>query len=360
MYVGIALDLPEQSPVEKELGRKGTMPGRQEILTLTMQIVSPQAVRKGEGQTTFRQYINVKSTGDSIFKTLREFALTRERPIIAHHLKVIVIGDKLIRKYGLDQLLNMFLKDNDIRPSTLIFVSKGNAAETLAGHGSEDIPSFRVAGLLRNRFRNMKILPPVTLIKVQGKMVQPSSFLLQKVVSADNDLKLSGAAVIDGKTLKLRGFLNEDELGAVSIITSETRGGYIKTSIDGQPLTYEVTSIKRKIKPHYEKGAVSFAIDVQTKGRLMEDWAEPDKPLTNTRRNELEEAVKREITQSVGKTMRKLQQDYRTDAVGFGKRMEIVYPKLWKTLKKDWDETFAEADVEVNVNAEIVDIGSSM
>lgn len=59
------------------------------------------------------------------------------------------------------------------------------------------------------------------------------------------------------------------------------------------------------------------------------------------------------------KTLDKLQQEYQTDVAGFGNKLRIEYPKVWKKVKKDWDQIFSEVPITCDVTISIKDYGTS-
>ena len=90
-----------------------------------------------------------------------------------------------------------------------------------------------MSGIADNRNRTTRILPPVSLAKLEGKMRSGSSFLLQNVISMNGETKFAGAAVIKGKT-KIDGLLNEQELEGVVWINGKRDGGVVKLLIKNQ------------------------------------------------------------------------------------------------------------------------------
>jgi spore germination protein len=54
-----------------------------------------------------------------------------------------------------------------------------------------------------------------------------------------------------------------------------------------------------------------------------------------------------------------MQEDYQVDVAGFGNQIRIKYPKLWGNIKKDWDKTFSEVQINSTVNITITDYGTS-
>ncbi len=221
-----------------------------------------------------KPYFNISETGDSIHQMSREFSLRSDRTIFNPHLKVIVISDDLVRKYRLEQLVDQQLRDNEIRPSCLVFISKGRANETLESKESGKIPAFRLIGISDNEYRTTRILPPMPLAKSEGKMHSGSSFLLQNVISTNGEVKFSGAAVITGKTKKLLGFLNEEEMEGLTWITGKGKGGLVKNfdAATNQPIIYEVKTMKSKITSHVNGNNISFDVKIESEGRLSENW----------------------------------------------------------------------------------------
>lgn len=111
-------------------------------------------------------------------------------------------------------------------------------------------------------------------IKVESKIKSGSSFLIQKVLSVDGQVKFAGAAVIAGKTHKMTGTLNEEELEGVTWITGKGKGGVVKNfdKETGQPIVYEIESMKSSIVPRVKGGSISFDVNIESVGRLSENW----------------------------------------------------------------------------------------
>lgn len=61
----------------------------------------------------------------------------------------------------------------------------------------------------------------------------------------------------------------------------------------------------------------------------------------------------------VGNVLKKMQKEYKADVAGFGNRLRIEHPKVWKKVKKDWDQTFSETPINYDVKLTINDYGAS-
>jgi spore germination protein len=192
-------------------------------------------------------------------------------------------------------------------------------------------------------------------------MQSGSSFLLQNVISTNGEVKFSGAAVITGKTKKLLGFLNEEELDGLTWITGKGKGGLVKNfdKETNQPIIYEVKSMKSKITPHINGNNISFDVKIESEGRLSENWVVSGENSGKIFLKRAEKAAEEEVNRLVNNVGEKMQKDYQVDVAGFGNRLRIEHPKVWEKVKKDWDQTFSEVSIEYNVKLTIIDYGAS-
>jgi spore germination protein len=362
--VGMAFDANKKESEEKMINEKGQGYSKADRITSTFQLITPQIANsssKEGGGSSKQSYINISETGDSILQEAREISLRTDLPFNATHMKVVVIGEELAQSNNLQYLFDMYLRDNDFRPSCLVFISKGKASDTLISKTPGEVPAFRMFGIVDNAYRSSRILPPVSLIKLDSKLQSGSSFLLQNVISANGQVKFAGAAVIKGKTKKLCGFLNEDELEAVIWLTGKGEDGVLK-SVDPQTnrlIVYEVKSMKSKIRSHVKKNQISFDVNIESEGRLAENWTVSGTPFENSFLKKAEELTEMKIKQIITQAVKKMQKEYRVDAVGFGNRLKIEHPNVWEKVKNNWDQTFIDLPINYHINVIIKDYGGS-
>ncbi|WP_044642704.1 Ger(x)C family spore germination protein [Risungbinella massiliensis] len=359
---GVAMDIGVESEVEREITEKGGGYPRRDIITQTFQVIPSQtAGSKKEGGSQKKSYLNILETGDLVQQLAHEVSLRSDHPLLSQHLKVIVLGEDLVRTYSMEQILDQYFRDNKVRPSCLVFISKGRASETLISKQPGDIPAFRLLGIVDNRFRSLRILPPMSLAKLAGKLPSDSSFLLQNVIAANGEVKFAGAAVVNGKSKKLSGFLNESELDGLTWLTGEGKGGVLKT-VDQktrQLIIYEIESMKSTIIPHVKGDKISFDVKMESEGRLSENWVNEGDPTDNKFLKMVEEAAQKEVKRLVTNVLGKIQAEYRVDVAGFGTRLKMENPKVWEKVKKDWDEQFSKVPINLDVKITITDYGAA-
>lgn len=364
LIVGTSLDLEKQEASREESAGQAGGPPQRDRITITNQFVTAETTGKGTKTSSSQQkaYNNVSETGDAILPTLRNMVLRIEKHAFAEHSKVIIIGQDLARTLDLQKILDFFIREQEMRPSGLLLIAQNRASKTLESKKPMDIPAFKLLEMTHGHGRTTKILPPTTLTKIEGKLHSGASFLLQNVVSSTNgDIKFAGAAVIEGKTRKLRGFLDEKEIEGLTWISGEGKGGLVK-SVDkgtGQPIIYEILSMKSKIKPHVDGDNISFDIKIESEGRIAEHWVVSEKTMETEFLKRTEKAIEEEVERLVENVLDKIQHEYRADVAGFGNKLRIKYPHVWKAAKKDWDETFSEVPIKHEVKITIKDYGTS-
>ena len=361
--VGVALDKGKESMIEKEFDEQGGRYARKNLITSTYQLITPQVASSTtkQGGPQQKSYVNVSETGDSAFQMLRELSLRSDTPLTSPHMKVMVIGEALARSYSLEQLVDQSLRDNDFRPSCLMFISKGRASDTLESKTAGEIPAFRLSTMVENAYRTTRILPPIPLIKLESKIQSRSSFLLQNVVSANGEIKFAGAGIIKGKTNKMIGFLNEEELDGLTWIIGKGKGGLVKDfdKNTGQLIVYEIESMKSHIQPHVKGNNISFDVHIESVGRLSESWMTSGGTFNNQFLQNAQKTSEKKVKHLVRNVLEKMQKEYQVDVAGFGNRLRIRHPRVWMRVKENWDQTFSGVPINYDVKLMIKDYGAS-
>lgn len=362
MYVGLALDEGEPTSVERELEKRGGDYPKRNLITATIQIVPMRTA--GDNQQSDKgkaiEFLNTSETGDSLLEIMRQYSLRRERAVIGHHLKVLIVSTELARKQSIDKLTDFVLRDNDIRPSCILLLSRGPARNTLETAHPGETPAFRLRDMLRGRFRTGKIMKEVTLTELDEMLGSKQSFLLQEVAAGDNETKFSGAGIIKGETGRWIGSLDQTDVESIAWIKGDVEGGAIK-SYDwrNEPITYEIEEVKTKITPRIREDRLSFHVNIESEGRLIENWDVREDPSKTEFLEKVERIFEKRLNQMLETVMHKMQTKYKADVAGFGNRLSIVQPKYWKKVKDHWDDVFSQTPVTFDIKFTITDYGSS-
>ncbi len=354
LIIGTALDLESEGDFHKD---------GEELFIITNQLVTAEATDSGtqEGTANTQSYENISETGEAILPALRQMLLRINKRAFGEHSKVIVIGEDLARNYNLEQVLDFFQREQEMRPSALIVIAKESARKTLETNEPTVIPAIQLVEMIRGHERTTKIMEPMSITKLEAKLSSGISFLLHSVLPENGERIFSGGALIDGKTKKLRGFFNDEDIMGVNWITGKAKGGLVSTINEetGQPIVYEILTMDSKIKPKVDGTRISFEVTIKSQGRIGEHWDISEQPFDNSYLQKAEKAAEKKVEELVKNVLAKAQEEYRMDVFGFGNRLRIEHPKLWNKVKEDWDQAFSDVPVNVTVELIIKEFGTS-
>ncbi|MBT2669304.1 hypothetical protein J7E95_00680 [Streptomyces sp. ISL-14] len=96
----------------------------------------------------------------------------------------------------------------------------------------------------------------------------------------------------------------------------------------GQQIVYELESMKSSIKPQVKGNNISFDVNIESEGRLSENWVVSGNTFSNDFLKKAEKSSEKEVKRLVRNVVEKMQKEYQVDVAGFGNRLRIENPKV--------------------------------
>lgn len=354
LLIGVGVDTAQEGNITS------SNYGTDSLLTVTYQMAK---IKSNQSQDTKKQeekpYTNVEQTGASLIETARDIIQVRKNTVNGQHQRLIIISREVAEKRSLREILDFFIREPEARMSMLVMITDGLAKDILAHMETDDIPSMHIYDITENFDKSNKLLERKSLAKINALMEAQSSFILQNVVQMDGELKLSGAAVIKGSTLKLIGFLKEEELKGINWITALTDGAIVKVMEEDsdKPIIYEQEILKSKIIPILKDGKLSFQVNVKSEGLIIEVATPTQDVAKEKNRRIIEEQIAEQVKKEIQTSLDRIQKDLQADVIGFHDYVRIKYPKFWKEHQSEWDSIFSEAPIDYEVKITITDFG---
>ncbi|MDT9025738.1 Ger(x)C family spore germination protein [Rossellomorea yichunensis] len=327
----------------------------EDVMNVTFQLVN---VSGNQSPKTYsgnaKPFVNVNETGESLLEAAREVLLKRKNTLNGQHQRLVVLSSKVAQKRNIRELLDFFIRDPEARMSCLIMVT-GGLSRDIMDTETDEIPSVHIKEVSDHIEKSNKLIEPMTLSKINATMEAKSSFLLQNIEKRNNEIILTGAAVINGDTLTQVGFLNEEELVGINWLTALTDGGIVKIKEEGRnkTITYELETVDSKVKPLLKNGQISFQVDTKVSGHITELLAETDELTKKENIKDLERQIEEKINEQIKNSLEKIQQDLKVDVLEFHDYVRIQHPDYWKSHKDDWDNTFSQANIDYQVDVQI-------
>jgi spore germination protein len=301
--------------------------------------------------------MNLTVQGDLVFKSVRLAATRSSRSLYFEHNKLVLIGEKLARSDYFTDVMDLLLRDREMRRRMKIVVVQGKAKDALDIHSpQENLTTQYLDSLTKNNLRTGRMPADMPIGDLSEKLIGKMSFITQRLIPYENEGKMIGSAVFHGHDHKMVGWLTGQETEALLWLTGKLKGGVtVGTLPNGDRIAYEIRTVDTKIIPKVRQGKFEFDIKIQSEGSLGESWAHRD-ALDKKFVNEVEKATEQEIQRITRDVIQKLQKQLGVDVIGLGDTLSRKEPKVWEQVKNDWDHGknyFRDAKINVDVEATV-------
>ncbi|WP_249923438.1 Ger(x)C family spore germination protein [Paenibacillus odorifer] len=198
--------------------------------------------------------------------------------------------------------------------------------------------------------------PVLTGVVIQGNIDVGETPKNVESVDSPTELKYSGLAVF--KDDKLIGWLNQEESKVYNYLTNKVNKTvfYINCP-EEKRISLEVFEAYSKVKGSMQEGKPAISINQYLEADIGEVQCS-NLELTNPKTiAELNQIANQKVIKLFETTIKKVQQEYKSDIFGFGEAIHRSNPQEWKKLSDNWDQTFVNLPVNVKVNMEIRQLG---
>ncbi|MFF2448128.1 Ger(x)C family spore germination protein [Neobacillus sp. NPDC058068] len=344
--------------------------GKDNKFNVSFQIVIPGNVSlmQGGGAGQGLPIAIYSSTGDTLTEAARSVTKKVSRRLYYAHTNLIVFSEE-IAKNGLLNIMDALDRDPEFRTTTQMVITRGTPAEVLVSSlaNLDKLPVNKITKEIKVTEamlgENMQIniddflaglvsdgIEPVVNgfrvigdIEMAGKAKDLQNTKTKAILAAD------GLAVF--KKGKLIGWIEHENARGVVWILNKVKSTDVNINWNGKKKAISMATIrtKTKVSAKVNKGKPVIQIAIEDEGWISE--ANTDVDLTNPKEIEkIDKLIEKEIKKQILTTVKEAQK-MKCDIFGFGERVHRKDPKLWKKIKANWDEQFAELEVNVKVDS---------
>ncbi|ABR47097.1 spore germination B3 GerAC family protein [Alkaliphilus metalliredigens QYMF] len=305
--------------------------------------------------------IEISSEGTSIRNAQDNIQNKAARRITFANTKIFFIGEEAAKK-GIGKHIDSMLRDPEGRGTIKPVVVEGRAVDLMdIDPAGIPIVSLYVSDLLRqsnetstipfitlrvfhNALKTDGIEPVIPFIKYGNK---PSEFLVNTISLFRQD--------------KMIGKLEGIESFAFIVLTGQVQDGFITLSyplgdIDEYPvLTLRVKSGKSKIKTEIKDSRLHIYHEISLTTYISE-YTSSESVFDEKIIEDMEKAANLHLEAICKKLIKKLQNEYENDNIGYGRYVKVNHPEYFEA--DDWNEQFAHAVVHVKANVRIQMVGT--
>ncbi|WP_274649597.1 Ger(x)C family spore germination protein [Paenibacillus humicola] len=335
-----------------------TKDGRFEI---SSQIAIPAGIQGGSdggGGSDKKSFYVASATGKNIMDAGQNMQIKLSRTLFYAHRQTILIGQRMAER-GISNYLDMFVRNPKSEMRSLILVVKGGQAKDAL----EIEPIFDpYISMTFSRVQQSVGYKPYYYRQFLADALSEGNDPLVPAVALMPSRRYvnSGSAILKkNDNLKLKGFLNEMETFQAYWMKGRQKS-FIFTSFVPQgkgEVSLKMESLTRQIRIRPGK-PMRVAVRLRGSGTVVEN----NSSLNPSKAPDLK-LIDRHFGQAVETSVRELidkaQKRYKTDFLGFGEYVHRQHPLQWKTMKRNWDRTFPELQVSVQVELNVKDPGQT-
>ncbi|WNR43918.1 Ger(x)C family spore germination protein [Paenibacillus roseipurpureus] len=280
------------------------------------------------------------------------------RRIFLAHRRTIVIGEKLA-KSGINSIFDALPRSPENRMTTFLVATKGKGYDLLNTE-----PRFErfPAEVIRELAKSRQSLPTSTKeigLTLSFKSDPIMSYIEpaegQAATNPSKEMQLTG--YVQFKSDRMVGLYKKQEAnGLMWLLNQVKQQQFTFPASDDKLITIAVHGGRSKITPKLHDDKITFNVDAEAQGIVVEDHSNEDlyrAEILRTIEDKFAEQVKNAIVASI-----KQMQKEGTDSAQLGLKVWRSYPKKWKEkFEGDWEHYFKEAEFHIVVKASIPNTG---
>ncbi|TCM95916.1 spore germination protein [Paenibacillus sp. BK033] len=370
--VGVGIDEPDKKEDEKQGNNiqdddkqaqdNQSGPSKRQTFKVVYQIVMPAGLSTNKsdgGAGGGKAYFNMAVEENAMATSMSKLSQRLSRAPFFEHLKVIVVSESIARKpQKFAETIDFFLRESQMRRSTRVMVTRDKALNILNTHPPDQkLPAQYLEELSDNTKESSRILPESRIGDVHEFLLKHKSFAIQGVMnSSRNYSTVTEAAVFNGKSNQLVGFLNAKETAGLNFMEGHVKGGQLKFTFEDRLGVFSVERVSRQLACTFGPDNLpSFTFHIRVEGSVDEVFHAPD-TLKEPAISAMETAIQGEIVKLMESTANKLQHEFNCDVMGLREYLFHNHYRWFKKHESQWEEDgklfstrLVQMDVKVSV-----------
>lgn len=322
------------------------------------------SAKEGESQT-----VVYSAKGKTISDALKNIDLENPRQTYIGHLSVIVISEE-VAKEGLIDTLELLLRDSESTKRFYVAIAKDDDAKDVIEIISplETFPSQTISTNIRASNESQAVSVAITYSKFVENLLKKGINPILPTITIEGDekdgseeknleqsspkatLKLGTIAIFDDD--KLIEYATKDESRGINLMNNKINEMIIEYECGNNYLVTSLSEVKSSIDIKFKNGKPVATINIKSAGDINENNCNFELTDPNDI-DEIEEKINKEVKKLVEKGLKLIQDDLKSDIIGFG---NLIYKKNPQYFKKidNWDKDgFPELEVKIKVDVNI-------
>lgn len=338
---------------------------------VTLQIADTQKQDSSNSSTSPVRFKNYSYEDKTIHEAARGILTKLPKKPYTNHMQILVIDEK-IAKEEINDIIDFFFREVELRNDFYVFISKNNTPEEILGILTQIYPinSIGIRNLLENNNKYLSgtvlttfeelvdeyisdtkeiKLPVITIIGEDGNKKENLDSSIPKSL-----LYLNETAIF--KENKLSHYLTKDETIYLNLLTNNLNQTILSYECEeNKYVTLEIIENKSTIK--IEKNTPSININVKVKTSITSSMCNYDISKEKGIK-EIEKKATKEIEKNIINLINKTK-EYQTDIFSI-KDLYYKYNNTYYNKITDYNEFYKKIKTKTNIELNIFEKGNSL
>ncbi|WP_068504953.1 Ger(x)C family spore germination protein [Paenibacillus kribbensis] len=319
-------------------------------------------------------------TAPTLYEAIQKITEISPRIIYLSHIRMLVFGEEFARQ-GIADVVESLMREPFARTDFYICVAKGTSASNMLQVVTtlEKIPANKMFSSMEVLSKTWAPVSKVTIDQLMEELASSEIHTTLPALEAKGDLPEGITEGMDNvKTIKpttvlaisslavfkkdrLIGWLDESDSKGYNYIRNhvDTTTGHIDCPEGGKIALMALRS-HTKTKVFMHNGEPLIQISVENKSTIRENNCRKMELKSVADVHEIERESNAKLIEIMKHSVETVRRKFKVDIFGFGQLVHQADPKAWKVLKKDWDHTFMNVQIEYKANTEIKKLGAIM
>ena len=277
--------------------------------------------------------------------------------------ETVIISRAVAEKQGLEVFIDPLLRDVEMRNNLFIIISgEEKAKDVIKSTDDETIVSYDINPNIGFASENIDSHKTWPLYRIYNTLSTGDLGITLPIVGLshkrEGEMELSGLAVFSND--KMIGALPYDEVPFYLLAAGKSGNNSFDIFQEYQNGEKSVTLTVRKSRSKYDVehsgDQFVFNVDIDADVAAVEfspGWGD----ITSDTVRKTEQLSSQKLSTDIASFIQKAQKTYGVDIFGFGEYLRTHDAKLWESVKDNWDNAFASAQINVNCKLKIQDTG---
>ena len=325
----------------------------------TVSYAIPDMGKLSGDESISENVVDVETAKSTTFSTTIEEVQTRTQDTINFgHTKAILLGADLLRDPDMMREMIDALERNMIFARNIpLFAARGTAQEVMSVKNKQHpVLGLYIMNYVNNKERAVSRYKEALLGNTIRDLREKNAVVIPVIdIIDDSKIQIKGGALL--KDFKLKAWFTPEEIRGILWTEGKVRGAKIAIPVNDSYLSYTVREQESKIRFYTKDNKVHCNIDITNEGEISEYYINTQNSLSkldNIRKIEeqISNRIKNEITHIINQT-----KEYDTDVMGFGTELYRQHPKWWDNVADNWDSSYRNMPIEINVDTKIRQTG---